>query len=113
MVGRRLLLLCALVYAGCDDGSNASDMSITCSELCQQFATCYQTANPGFVGSTNALVPCENTCFSLSEDARDQLRTCEATGCGDFLTCAATAGLKLMPKTVPDASVSDLGGDGG
>jgi len=101
----KILVLGALLLGACGDegvtGGNDMNATPTCTELCQEYATCYEMANPGFMGSANALVPCENTCFSLSEEARDSLRTCAMMDCSAFITCAMNDGLKLMPK--PDA----------
>jgi hypothetical protein len=55
----------------------------------------------------NALVPCENTCFSATETVRDQLRACASMSCDAFITCAVNAGLKLQPKAMPDLGVHE------
>jgi hypothetical protein len=110
-------LLGCLVFTACDDDTlPPGDMAMmsmddlsepTCSQLCQEFAVCYEAANPGFVGSTSALVPCENACFSMTDQQRNDLRTCSEQGCNAFLVCAANAGLKLVPKAMPDMSAHD------
>jgi hypothetical protein len=112
-----VLALGALALSACDDDtpppgdmamSSTEDLSEpTCSQLCQEFAVCFEAANPGFVGSTMALVPCENTCFSMTDQQRNDLRTCSEQDCSAFLVCAASAGLKLMPKAMMDMAAHD------
>ena len=114
---RALLFLACLGFAACDDDtlppgdmamSSTDDLSEpTCSQLCQEFAVCFEAANPGFVGSSMALVPCENTCFSMTDQQRSDLRTCSEKDCASYLMCASTAGLKLMPKAMGDMSMHD------
>ena len=98
------LVSCALGWGGCgDEGITTPDLSAapTCTELCQHYASCYEMENPQFMGSANALVPCENACFSATEQTRDDLRACYSMDCAAYVTCGMNAGLKLMPK--PDA----------
>jgi hypothetical protein len=112
-----VLVLGTLAVSACDDDtpppgdmamSSTEDLSEpTCSQLCQEFAVCYEAANPGFVGSTMALVPCENTCFSMTDQQRNDLRTCSEQGCSAFLVCGTNAGLKLMPKATMDMAAHD------
>jgi hypothetical protein len=108
----RGMLLAALmvVGGGCGDngGSGSPDLSAappTCSEMCSRFLTCTEMADPTFMGSTNALVPCENACFSFTEQMRDDLRACYTKTCTDFIGCAKTAGLKLGMKPAVDMAV--------
>jgi hypothetical protein len=81
---------------------------VTCSDMCGRFLTCVEASNPSFMGTTNALVPCENTCFSLSETARGDLRACYTKTCAEFIACAMSANLMLMQKPKPDASAQDF-----
>ena len=106
-----VLLFASALLLGCgDDVAPGADMSAltTCTEMCTRFLTCTQTANPAFMGSAAALVPCENTCFAATEQVRADLRLCFERSCGEFMTCAATAGWKLAQKPAPDAGM-DLG----
>jgi len=109
---RRLggVIIAALLAAACGtDAGSGSDMQagLTCSQLCAQYLTCRQQADGGFVGSMNALVPCENACFSASESTRDQVRTCAAMSCDAFIACAMGAGWMLQPKPMPDLAMHD------
>jgi hypothetical protein len=103
--------LVGCLIGGCGDETTAPDAATgaTCSELCGHYLTCVQQANPSFRGTTNALVPCENTCFSASEQTRDTLRTCYSRACSDYIACAMTAGLKLQQAM--DAGVDLAGHD--
>ena len=106
-----VLLLASVLLVGCgDEVPPAADMSAvtTCTEMCTRFFTCTQEANPAFMGSSSALVPCENTCYAATEQAREALRLCFERSCGEFITCATTAGWKLGQKPAPDAGM-DLG----
>ena len=104
----RSLGLCALLlFVACDDNTTSNDMAMgkTCTEICQRYLTCFEMVHPEFMGSANAMVPCENICFSDTEQQRTDLRACFPNDCASYVTCGMAAGLKLMPKMGMDASI--------
>ncbi|HZS35475.1 MAG TPA: hypothetical protein VFF06_01535 [Polyangia bacterium] len=107
--GIAALLMMQLVASCGSDATSPSDMQagLTCSQLCSEYLVCEQQADGGFMGSMNALVPCENACFSAAESVRDQLRTCATMSCNAFIACAVSAGLKLGAKPMPDLAATD------
>jgi len=108
LLATALLSLLSVGAFGCDQSSSSSaDMSAlpTCSEICSKYLTC--ELQTGFVGSTNALVPCENGCFNMSELDRFTAQQCSTHDCSYLINCAMGLGLKLQPKPMPDLSDHD------
>lgn len=116
-------LMGALAASGCGDGGGQSQLSRTCSAVCDRLAAC--DANSGqsaaeCVQTCHSQAPIGGTCAATASSADACIGAVEATSCGDLQSSPLpSACLNVCAASAPDAGPTDVftsdtaGGTGG